>query len=219
MLHERTPSRPAAPLLTGSPGRRDKTRGQSMVEFTLMLPLILVLAIGILEFGMLFKDHMGIHYASRAGVRVGVEASKLPEADCDILRAVSTTMTTMDFTRIVRVDIYRADNADGTCTSPCTANIYIPTNPRPPDGPDCDANYQPHGWSPYQGTNLPYPATSRGNTEDPQHGQVPDSLGVAVEYTHNFFFNYVPGADSTSIVIRDPTVMQIEPEQFRPIPP
>src|SRR3954468_7696611 len=103
MSHEPLLSRPAG-LPAGPPGRRDKARGQSMVEFTLMLPLILVLAIGILEFGMLFKDHMGIHYASRAGVRVGVEASKLPEADCDILRAISPTMTTMDFNRIVRVD-------------------------------------------------------------------------------------------------------------------
>src|SRR6476619_4717943 len=100
------------------PGDRSP-RGQALVEFTLMLPIILMLVVGILEFGMLFKDHMGIHYASREGARFGAAASRDVASDCFILDAISTTMKTMDVNQLVLARIYRADPDPGPHNGDC----------------------------------------------------------------------------------------------------
>lgn len=44
-------------------------KGQSMVEAALILPIILMLVFGIIEFGRIFNAHMIMKNASRDGVR------------------------------------------------------------------------------------------------------------------------------------------------------
>ena len=218
MIHARTfASRLTSGLVrrgNARPGRA--TRGQSLVEFTLLLPLLLALAIGLLEFGMLFKDHLGINYASRAGARVGVAASIRPDADCSILRAISSTLANMEPANLVRVHIYRANGPDNSCTVPCAENVYYRPLPWPTQ-PECLANNSPGGgWLPLIAPG--YPPASRQNIEDRNRTLSPDGLGIEVQYRHDFFFNYIPGANTTSVVVRDATVMQIEPPEFRPVP-
>ncbi len=184
------------------PGQRN---GQAMVEFVLMLPLLLALAVGILEFGMLFKDYVGIHYASREGGRAGAAASRNADADCTILRAVSTTMQTMPYDDLVRVRIFKA-NSTGGCTNPCAENVYI----RPAGtGITCLQGWQSYGALSWVPDAIP----GRRNNPLPT-----DAIAVSVEFTHRFFFNYVPGASNT-IVIQDTSYNQIEPELLRPTRP
>jgi Flp pilus assembly protein TadG len=167
-----------------------------------MLPLLLMLAVGILEFGMLFKDHVGIHYAAREGGRAGAAASRNPDADCTILRAVSTTMQTMSYTDLVRVRIFRAAT-NGGCATPCFENVYY-------RGGSSGSCYE--GWVVDRANWPPNGSPGRRNLEPT------DPLAVTVEYNHKFFFNYVPGASNT-IVIQDTSYNQIEPERFRPTGP
>jgi hypothetical protein len=203
-----------------------KARGQAMVEFTLHLPQLLVISIGILEFGMLFKDHMGVHYATREGARIGVAASRLPEADCLILNAISTTLQTMPFDGLQLVRIYRANGPDGECEpySPgggCPQMFY---NRSTSEQPLCNANgLNMHvGW--YEDILIanPVPWRADGTAPNPWRDNIEaggvDSLGVEVQFSHRFFFNFVPGADTTTVIIVDHTVMQIEPDRFRPVP-
>jgi Flp pilus assembly protein TadG len=49
-------------------------RGQSMTEFALVLPLIVLLLFGIIEFGMTFNDYISLTDAVRAGGRKGAVA-------------------------------------------------------------------------------------------------------------------------------------------------
>jgi hypothetical protein len=186
-----------------------------MVEFTLLLPLILVLALGILEFGMLFKDHMGVHYASREGARTGAAASRLPNADCSILRAVATTMQTMEYDMLQRVRIFRADTTGEECLmsgGSCPENVYI----RNAGGGTLQCNGQTTDW-----ILMPPVGSSQYWPPDGNPGRVniepTDALAVEVQYLHRFFFNYVPGAEGT-VAIVDRSVMQIEPARLRPIP-
>ncbi len=180
------------------PGQRN---GQAMVEFVLMLPLLLMLAVGILEFGMLFKDYVGIHYASREGGRAGAAASRNPDADCTILRAVSTTMQTMPYNDLVRVRIFKA-NSTGGCDTGCAENIYIR-----PGGPGRVC--LPSEWVDYSINWIPDAIPGRDNVPPT------DAIAVSVQFTHKFFFNYVPGA-SNSFIIEDTSYNQIEPELLRP---
>jgi Flp pilus assembly protein TadG len=45
-------------------------KGQSMVEFALVIPLLLIILIGIIEFGFLFSSYLTLTNASREAVRV-----------------------------------------------------------------------------------------------------------------------------------------------------
>lgn len=73
---------------------RKNEKGQSMVELALILPIIIVILFGILEFGRIFHSYLVITHAAREGVRYGTvgktdaeiigrirEAAPLPEAD------------------------------------------------------------------------------------------------------------------------------------------
>jgi hypothetical protein len=47
-------------------------RGQAIIEFALMLPLLLIIVLGIIEFGVLFYDKAVVTNASREGARAGM---------------------------------------------------------------------------------------------------------------------------------------------------
>src|SRR5690554_223051 len=63
---------------THAPGKQDSTngmstrKGQSLAEFALILPLLLVLIFGIIEFARLFQSYLVIVNAARFGVRYAV---------------------------------------------------------------------------------------------------------------------------------------------------
>jgi hypothetical protein len=52
-------------------------RGQSMTEFALVLPLMVVLLFGIIQFGMTFNNYISLTDAVRAGARKGAVARHL----------------------------------------------------------------------------------------------------------------------------------------------
>ena len=63
-------------MTTTTPSRaRDGERGQSVVEFTLMLPLVFLILFGMIEFGLLFTHDLTIEYAVREGTRAGAALS------------------------------------------------------------------------------------------------------------------------------------------------
>jgi Flp pilus assembly protein TadG len=62
----------STPSATGSRrllGRRHRTRGQSMVEFTLILPVLMLMIFGIYQFGQTYSDYIQVTNAARTGGR------------------------------------------------------------------------------------------------------------------------------------------------------
>jgi Flp pilus assembly protein TadG len=53
-------------------GKSRSARGQVLVEFALVLPLLCLLVIGLVEFGVLFYDKAMVDNASREGARTGI---------------------------------------------------------------------------------------------------------------------------------------------------
>ncbi|MGH4122555.1 MAG: TadE/TadG family type IV pilus assembly protein [Clostridium sp.] len=47
-------------------------KGQSLVEFAILLPLLLLLLMGILEFGIMLNSYLTIHNSAREGARLGI---------------------------------------------------------------------------------------------------------------------------------------------------
>ena len=53
--------------------RSSSSRGQSLVEFTLLLPVVLFLFLGMVEFGFAVSHNTSVETATRQGARVGSE--------------------------------------------------------------------------------------------------------------------------------------------------
>jgi Flp pilus assembly protein TadG len=51
------------------PGTRETKKGQELVEFAVMLPLLLIVLIGVIDLGRVFHASITIANASRAGAR------------------------------------------------------------------------------------------------------------------------------------------------------
>jgi len=57
--------------------KRREEKGQAVVELALVLPIVLMLLLGIVQFGMLFKDYIALTDATRAAARQGSVARSL----------------------------------------------------------------------------------------------------------------------------------------------
>ena len=77
---DRSAPRVCAPIMIGvvltygepNPRRRDSESGQSIIELALTLPLLLVIVLGVFDFGFLFQRYEVVTNAAREGSRVGV---------------------------------------------------------------------------------------------------------------------------------------------------
>ncbi len=78
-------SRPCVPVRA----RRPRRRGLAMVETAIVLPLILLLTMGLLEYGWMFLVSGYINNASRQGARVGSTANA---SGADVVNAVADAM-------------------------------------------------------------------------------------------------------------------------------
>jgi hypothetical protein len=53
-------------------GHRDRTPGQSLVEFALVLPILLILLLGVLDFGRAIFAYNSVSNGARSGARVAI---------------------------------------------------------------------------------------------------------------------------------------------------
>jgi Flp pilus assembly protein TadG len=95
-----------------------QSRGQTMVEFALILPLIILIVMGIFAFALIFNARNTVAQAAAAGTRVG---STLEYGSQDIsghyntpiYNAVITNMNWLGKDRIDRITIYQPDSNGG----------------------------------------------------------------------------------------------------------
>jgi hypothetical protein len=97
-----------------SVGRRSGERGQSLVEFTLILPVFLLVLLGMLEYGSAYDHRTAMAYAVREGARVGASlgngGSTPGTVDATIVAAVQRGLTNpILIDNITSIDIYQSD--------------------------------------------------------------------------------------------------------------
>jgi uncharacterized repeat protein (TIGR01451 family) len=122
-----------------SPGRR--SRGQGFVEFALILPFLLLLMLGIVEFGYVFAAYSGLFNAAREGVRYGVTNPKdvsgivanaekkvflADPATVDIVVAYDSGPDTPQFTDPAQVQIGNRVLVYVTCDLPTITPVIQP---------------------------------------------------------------------------------------------
>src|SRR3989442_1838535 len=65
--------------------RRREERGQALVEFALLLPLLLLLILGVVEFSFVWNSRNTVLFASRDGSMLAAEGGSLPGTHCLVL--------------------------------------------------------------------------------------------------------------------------------------
>lgn len=120
----------------GRRGRLSEERGQSLVEFVIALPVLLVIVFGIIEFATAWRTYQIITNAAREGARVAVVISTIPGSG-KVQTTVQNYMTNSN------LDLSKA-TVTLTCTNPQTG-----TSP----GTECDPNFH-QGYS--EGVRIDY---------------------------------------------------------------
>ena len=197
-------------------GRLTRERGQGLVEFALILPILMILLLGILEFGFIFQNHQGLEYATREGARTASalangqngqngqpSATTCQTIDDQVIAAVQRVVMSkgspVTVGNITQISIYKYDD---TTQGPATGFINVWT----PAG---------SGTHTVDGVVLKFKQT--GGTWNPctrDNGGVPDVVGVALSY--NYQMTTALGAllgwtGANVLAMNDVTVMVLNP--------
>jgi Flp pilus assembly protein TadG len=100
-----------------------RERGSATVEFVLVLPLVLTMALALLQVGLLAKDQLVLMESARAGAREG----SVSIADADVEQAAIEAAATLDSSRIeVTVEREGGVGAPVTVSVTYQAPIVVP---------------------------------------------------------------------------------------------
>ena len=205
-----------------SPRRSDREHGQGIVEFTMILPLLLLLLTGVVEFGLIANDALTVGYGSREGARAGAALGDGGATSCTgdgdpgavdatvvaaIQRIVKSQGSAVAVDDIREIRIFKATSS-GAMTDG-SVNTWRYTGPT--SGPDVDpgpgtarVDFSP--------VTVQWPACARENG-----GVSPDSIGVEVVYERALvtpIASLLPiftGGQDPRFVLSETTVMALNP--------
>ncbi len=150
-------------------------RGAVAVEMAIVVPVLVLLAFGMLEFGLAFTNKPAMSHAVNQATRHATVLGTDDYADIEILNALDAGLSG-NVRAIVHVDIFKA-NPSGT---PLVWDRYTPI-----DGTAC-------GWDPCPDPGLGPPIYGSPSDYEPcsrdikiGDGKV-DTIGVQVAYTHTW---------------------------------
>ncbi len=197
-----------------SRSRRSRGRGQSLVEFALVIPIFLTLVVAIAEFAFMFSSYLSISFVSRDGVQLAAELGNTPGADIVILNRIDNDITApVDRNKIDHVDIFWAQT-DGS-PHPGAINTWK-------RGGTTSFTF-PSGTT----MTVPYTQTATGyRTEDrcnvtlavdcaPGHSTI-DTIGVSITYKYGWITPF-PGlitggsASGSGFTMVQTNMMRLEP--------
>jgi hypothetical protein len=166
-----------------------------LVEAAFMLPIVILVVFGIIEFGMVFKDSLTVSASTRSGTRVGVTMARNAAYLQNVKDAVrSTLLNTIQPNQIQYLTVYKADPVTGNptggtfegCSSDCSRFTY--------SGGNWVADPGAPGWL----ASSMKACGAATNT---------DYLGVYVRVRHDYF----TGLFGSSRTLTDHTVLRLEP--------
>lgn len=173
-------------------------KGASLVETSLVMPLLLMLAIGGAEVGFMVIDYMTISNAAREGARTGAAAADYVgpggvDADDLIVEAVEQVACNLRYSTLERVAIYKADE---------NGNPIDPTNLLNEYTGSVDCSTGSTGLSCANGCPWAPASRYRGMPE-------PDKVGVEVVFRHEPVVGFLP---FPTVTFRESAVMRLEPD-------
>jgi Flp pilus assembly protein TadG len=176
-------------------GRFSGERGAALVETAILIPVVILVTFGLIEFSSAYQSSSVASASARAGARVASAEALLPTYATDAAAAAATALHTVSSSEPVELWVYKAD-ANGY---PSSGNFST-----------CSTNCIKYTW---------LPATRLFDTASPGGGGWPyttqnacnqnswDSVGVYVKLNHKFLTKLF----GTSITLTDHAVFRLEP--------
>jgi Flp pilus assembly protein TadG len=208
-------------------------RGQSVVEFALILPVIMFLLLGMIEMGFAINHNSSLVTATRQGARVGSElvdgtnhkGSSLSSlaskgVDTQIIAAVQGILVSsgspVDISQVQTIQIFLADPTTGAMT--ISVNTWTPSyDPitHAPSGPEIPGS----NCSPTKCLLSFSEDTHKWNAETRSGVSTAQSIGVRITYTYKFLtplgslIKALGGSlfGNGQITMSDQTIMAMEP--------
>ncbi|HEY7347024.1 MAG TPA: TadE family protein [Ktedonobacterales bacterium] len=179
--------------------KRRSERGQSLVEFALVAPLLLLVIFGTIEFCFLFQSVNTANFAAREGARVGAVLGPTDAAaDSKIIQAIfsaSSGGTSLLFSDIQMIEIFKS-SANGSIPAPLASCAQ-----------QADEDVYDGQGNPCPGT-LGWPPASRNATFN-----AADYLGVRITFAYNWVTSFV-SASRGQFVMTSVSIQLIEPQTF-----
>jgi Flp pilus assembly protein TadG len=179
-----------------------------MVEMAMTVPVILLLLLGMLEFGFAYSHHLTLEYATREGARTGSAladgSNEIACAGVDeyVIAGVQRVLTgsggQVQIAQVKEIHIYKADTAGAETSS--SVNVWIPGVGPTVDG--ISLLFKRSG-----GTN--WDACLRNNVA----GNT-DSIGVSLVYDYQYVTplgNFMGLGGNPTLRISDRTIMALNP--------
>jgi hypothetical protein len=89
------------------PHRRCGERGAALVEAAIVLPLIMLVTFGAIEFGIGFTKKAGLEAIARSGARAGAAASADPNLAADVAQAINAALRSSSLPELEWMVVYR----------------------------------------------------------------------------------------------------------------
>lgn len=157
--------------------------GQGLVEFSLVIPLFLLLLVSIIEFALVLNGLLSINFATREAALMAAEAGNAAGSDCLILDTVESRVTAPARpANITQVRIYKATQGGAVIAG--KVNTYSRSGSTSCAFPDSTTITVPYSLVGSAG----YPATSRCNVLigcGPGSTGV-DMVGVEIQYDYRW---------------------------------
>lgn len=172
-----------------SVGKRARSCGQTLTEFALVVPVLMVLIMGVLDGALLMFSVGTARYSSAEGSRVAASLGNLANTDSQVVAAVRNTVSGTQLFSVDEVDIYKLNqDENGNLTQDISK-----TNRYALDGTPLNS--------------TPWPASSRnvGNGSS-------DFIGITVNYTYTWkagFFAPLGPLKTTAV-----SYVRIEPQSY-----
>jgi Flp pilus assembly protein TadG len=163
---------------------RGSEDGVTLVEFSLIFPIFMVLFMAIIEFSLAFNANLGINRASQDAGLVAAVAGNAPGADCWILDTIEQEIGAPNRkTNIGDVQIQR--------TGPGGANVYAYNKYTRGGSLTCTLADATRITVPYTAVSIGYPEAQRCNLSSgcplltPARNLV-DNIAVQISYTYTY---------------------------------
>ena len=208
--HER---RPAPPRCFGD-------EGSVFAEFALVSPLLILLLLGIVEYGMAWREKANISSALRAAGRVGSSSTDINgnrSADLFAVQAFGTMMAKGKRVTVNRFVIFKADASGAPTNAACLTTLPSGTG----DGIDGACNI--FSWAQVQTPGTNFSAVCTGSTgvawdrywcptdrnvNQNAPGGPPDYMGYYANTTYKAYTGLLP----YTITLTDKFITRIDPK-------
>jgi hypothetical protein len=164
-----------------------RERGAVAVEMAIVVPVLVLMAFGMLEFGLAFNKKLDMSHSVNQATRNATVLGTDDYADIEILNALEAGLKG-DLSTVIHVDIFLADSNGDPVSGKW--DRYEPD----PGSCGWDPCPDPDEGTPVYGTPSGYKPCQRDITLD---GDGVDTIGVQVQFTHNWVTGVLGLPDQT----------------------